>query len=295
MKAVLICPGERPGLAALTESVPLSNIPVLGKTPVEYWLEHLATLGAREVLVLATDRPHAVQALVGDGARWGLRVVVQPEHCELTPDEARARYCDRKVDWLPAPHDAVVADYLPGLPEILLFTRYADWFAAVRTWMPRAAAPDRIGVRELKPGVWAGLHTRIAPDAELHAPCWIGENVHVGSGAVIGPNVVIENNSFVAERAEISDSIVGPETFVGAYTEIHASIAWGNTLVNWERDSCLKVPDAYLLCSLESPHPAAALAGTIARISTALAAMLPATRFRDGFSPRLDPTAAENL
>jgi hypothetical protein len=53
MKALLICPDERFGLAALAEWVPLANLSVLGKTLVAYWLEHLATLGAQEVLVLA--------------------------------------------------------------------------------------------------------------------------------------------------------------------------------------------------------------------------------------------------
>ena len=32
------------------------------------------------------------------------------------------------------------------------------------------------------------------------------------------------------------------------------SIAWGSTLVNWESDSCLEVPDEFLLCSLDAPR-----------------------------------------
>ena len=294
MKALLICPGDRPGVAALTEALPLSNVPILGKAALEYWLEHLVTLSAREVLILAADRPDAVRALVGDGARWGLSVCVQAEHYELTADQARVRYCERKADWLPAPRDAVVVNHLPGLPEVPFGSKYADWFAAVRTWLPRAATPDRIGLRELKPGVWAGLHSHIAPDAELRSPCWIGENVQIESGALLGPNAVIENNSVVARHAEIADSIVGPETFVGEYTEIHSSIAWGNMLVNWQRNSCVRVPDPFLLCSLEPPHPSAALAGTIARITSAFAALLPASRVREYFNPAIDPTSAEN-
>ena len=72
--------------------MPLSNVSLLGKTLVEYWLEHLAGLGAQEVLVLAADRPDQVRAGIGDGARWGLRVIVKPDKRERTLDEARARH-----------------------------------------------------------------------------------------------------------------------------------------------------------------------------------------------------------
>src|SRR6185369_3568118 len=108
-----------------------------------------------------------------------------------------------------------------------------------------------------KLGVWAGLRTQIAPTAELHAPCWIGDNVRVGDGAVIGPNVIIESNSFVEPRATIRDSYVGPGTFVGAFTDIEQSIALGNTLVSWKYDSVLKVPDEFLLSSLDPARLAA--------------------------------------
>src|SRR6185312_4412685 len=93
--------------------------------------------------------------------------------------------------WLPRPDDVIFMDRLPQSPEFPLFTSYANWFVALTDWLPRAATPDRIG-RIIKLGVWTGLHTKIAPTAELHAPCWIGDNVRIGDGAVVGPNVVIE-------------------------------------------------------------------------------------------------------
>src|SRR5882672_360768 len=112
MKALLICPGEREPVGALAEMAPLSLIPILGKALIEYWLEHLALRGAKEVCVLATDRPEQVRALVGDGARWGLRIEVYPELRELTPEEAREKYCAAdSTSWLPAPDDARLMDH----------------------------------------------------------------------------------------------------------------------------------------------------------------------------------------
>jgi NDP-sugar pyrophosphorylase family protein len=249
MKTLLICPGNREAVAPLAEACPLSNVPILGKTLIEYWLEHLAQCGATHVCILATDRPQQVRTLVGDGARWGLHVEVLPEVRELAVAEARAKFISRDESaWLPAPDDVHLMDHLPELPERPLFTSYACWFAALQAWMPHAATPDRIGVRQIRPGVWAGLHTQISPDAELHAPSWIGENVHIGPGAVIGPWSVLETGAYVEGEAEIAGSMIGPATFVGKLTEVRHSIAWGSTLVNWKLDSCIKVADAFLLC-----------------------------------------------
>jgi len=267
MKTILICPAERENVAALAESAPLSNLPVFGKSLVEHWLEHLASLGAKEIFILASDRPEKVRAIVGDGARWGIRAEVFPEIRELTPAEARAKY--------QADDDATLIDHLPGAAEFPLFTNYADHFKALREWLPRAATtPDRIGVREIKRGVWAGLHAHISPEAELRAPCWIGENVFVGAHAIVGPDAVLENNSFVESGAEISNSVVGAETFAGEFTEIHDSIALGNTLVNWELGSTIKVSDAFLLCPLANREPVFKSINFFSRFSAVLVLLL---------------------
>jgi len=277
MKALLICPALRGNVAALAESAPLANLALFGRTLVEHWLEHLALRGAREVGILATDRPEQVRAHVGDGARWGLRVAVLPEIRELTPAEARAKYRADRPDgaWLPAPLDTTLMDHLPDAPEYPLFTNYADCFKALQQWLPRAATePDRIGVREIKPGVWAGLHAHISPQATLRAPCWIGENAFVGRDAVVGPAAVVEADAFVEGGAEICRGLVGPETFIGEFTEVHDSIALGNTLVNWRLGSTVKVPDAFLLCSLARSMPVFSFAHCCGRLLAALALVL---------------------
>ena len=262
MKAVLICPGERPAVSALAQSAPLALVPILGKTLLEYWLDHLVDRGLRQVYLLASDRPELIRAWLGDGVRWELKVEVMSEDRELTAAEARAKYrTPGAPDWPAEPGDVTVMDFLPGAPECPLFCNQAGFFATVKNWLPQAAsAPDRVGPRKLKPGVWVGLRSRISPDAELRAPCWIGENVLIGARAIVGPGAILENGVVVAADAEIADSIVGPETYVGELTEVTRSLAWGGTLVNWETGSCTHVPDAFLLCTLNQ-RPLTAKAG----------------------------------
>jgi len=259
MKSLLICPSERQGVAALAEQHPLAILPLLGKTLVDYWLEHLVEHGAKEAVVLSDDRAPQIAAYVEDGARWGLKVAVQHEVTERTVDEARNRYkVADNTPWLGAPDDVIFMDRLPPTPDRPLFTSYAAWFAAGIDWLPHAATPDRVGIRVIKLGVWAGLHTRIAPTAELHAPCWIGDNVYIGDGAIVGPNVIVEERAFIEPRAIVRDSHIGPNTFIGAHADVEHSIALGSTLINWKYDSVLKVPDEFLLCSLDQPQGAVA-------------------------------------
>ena len=251
MKALLICPADHAEVVALTEATPLSNLSVFGKSLVEHWLLHLLTRGATKVWLLTSDRPEQLRSLVGDGARWGLRTIVCPEVRELTPAEARAKYRDDDdTGWLPAPFDITVMNHLPGLPQFPLVASYADCFSAWQAWLPQALTPDRIGVREIKPNVWVGLRAQVSPEANLCAPCWIGDRAFIGPGTIIGPMAVVENDSFIERGAQVSNSVISPETFVGEFVEVRNSIALGGTLVNWKRSSCVKVSDTFLLGSL---------------------------------------------
>ncbi len=252
MKAILICPGYRPAVAPLAEAAPLAALPLLGESLLVYWLVHLASLGATEVTVLACDRPAAIRQIAGAGSRWGLRLTVAAEMHELTVAEARARHGGGD-GWLPAPHDVVLADCLPGRPDTRLFESYGDWFAGIQAWLDRAVTPDRTGMREIAPGIRVGWRSQIPPDAVLVPPCWIGEKVRLDAGVTLGPNTVIEDRAVIGSGAEVVRSVVGPETLVGDHTAVIDSLASGDTLINWRDGSCLRVPDEFLLCSLRRP------------------------------------------
>lgn len=282
MKTLLICPAIRPAVPQLSEAHPLATVPILGECLVNHWIEHVAALGARHVIIHSADRAAAVQAAVGDGKRWGVRIEVIPAPLELSPVEATARYqAEGKTGWLPAPHDIVVMSHLPGCPEGPLFDSYASWFAAVIAWMPRALTPARVRVSEIRPGIWVGRRARISPKAELVAPCWIGDQAYVGARAVVGPGTIVEERAVVEAGARVALSHVARDTFIGRMTSVANSLAIGSTLVNWQTDSLLHVPDPFLLCSLARPAGAnapgwrATARTAVHRVGSALVPMLP--------------------
>lgn len=253
MKTILICPAVRPSVPQLSESIPLAAYPMLGECLVNFWLEHVAALGAQEIIVIAADRPELVRVAVGDGRRWGVRVEFVAVETEPTVAEAEAMYAHDSVGagaWLPAPHRVVVMNHLPGCDDLPLFDSYASWFVALQMWMPRALTPARVRMLELRPGVWAGSGASISASAQLHAPCWIGDHVTIEADTVIGPGAILEEHAVIGAGARITESVIGPNTFVGRLTAVAQSLAAGNLLVNWQSGSALRVPDAFLLCSL---------------------------------------------
>ena len=154
----------------------------------------------------------------------------------------------------PSANLIAVLDHFPGKADYPLFASYQHWFSGLRQWIPSALTVDRVGTNEVRPGVWMGCHSHVSPAAVLRPPCWIGQYVFVGARAVIGPGAVIEDGSFVEPAAELAESWVGAETFVGQFARITNSLAWGNTLINRLTGSAVQVADPFLLCALRRPR-----------------------------------------
>jgi carbonic anhydrase/acetyltransferase-like protein (isoleucine patch superfamily) len=258
MKTLLICPSKRPAVPHLAEFGPLATVPILGDCAVGLWIEHLAAIGAREVVIVAAEGEDKVRGVVGDGARWGVRICVIAANAELSRDEAAERYRPAgEPGWLSEPNDVVLMTHLPCCPQQPLFESYASWFSALVAWMPKALTPARVRVKEARPGIWISSRARVSKTAALVPPCWVGDQVTVEAGAIVGSGAILEDRAVVGARALVIQSWVGPDTFVGPMTSVSNSLAWGSTLTDWRTDSSLHVPDSFLLGSLARPSSAA--------------------------------------
>ena len=252
MKALIICPADRKAVAALARRRPLALTPCLGQPVLGRVLAFLASSGAKEITVLAADRPDRIRKFAGRGEAWGVKIEVLPEARELTVAEARAKYQTGAGNWLPAPHDVFLLDRLPQWPDRPLWDSYAGWQQVLLAGLPQAAQ-EKVGMREVSPGVYLGLRTKVAESVRLNAPCWIGANVWLGPRVMIGPEAIVEDDVYVDTGAEISQSIIGPKTYVGSLTEVRQSLAWGRDLLNLTNGSVTEVTDHFLLGELGPP------------------------------------------
>jgi len=265
MKAIVICPDRESALPFFSRITPVALAPLLGLSLLSQALTALAEAGAKEVTILAADRPEQIRRAVGRGERWGIAANVVAESRELSVEEARAKYRPTDVaGWLPQPHDVLVANgaSISGQSPLI---NGRDWFAALRKSLPRARE-QRVGVREIEPGVWVGLRARIEEGVRFEAPCWIGEGAWVRAGARIGPGAYIEDEVMIDHDAVVSESWIAPRTYVGALTQVHGSLAWGSGLFNYDSDSFLDVPDAFLLSELRSSHKVSSCGSIFGRL-----------------------------
>jgi hypothetical protein len=267
MNALLICPAERPGMENLVKAAPLAALPMFGQSLVEHWLDEMSRRQAKHVRVLAADRPHLIRSFLGDGSRWGFKLEVLPERVELTREEAVAQFASCATDPVTSVENVFTIDHLPGFPKFHLFDDHAALFAALTARLNKVTVADRIGLREIEPGIWIGLRSRIDKSARLHAPCWIGEHVWIGPDTEVGPMAVLEDRALVDRGAWVEQSYVGSDTYVGEFVEMRHSLAWGPHLINWQNGSCLLVPDDFLLSGFKRPKPIRAGSSWLGRVA----------------------------
>ena len=275
MRALLICPGYRSSVEALSREVPLACLRFASTSLVECWLGHLSVLGVTEVIVLATDRPEQVRKLVSDGARWGLSVTVFPERYELTAEEATRQHPPQnEMPWSDHPNRVVLMDHLPGGAPGSLLASYQDWFCSIRSWMATAGDLLAADVREVQPGVFIGARARVSSRATLVAPCWVGHDSKIGAGAVIGPDAVIENHVSIGPHCVVVKGWVGSETLVGTGLLIRESLTLGDRIIHCPSASESRIADPFLLQPLRSRESRPAASGWMGRFLALLLFLL---------------------
>lgn len=79
MKALIFAAGLGERMRPLTDTTPKPLLPVAGKPLIEWHLEKLAACGVREVVVNTSWLAEQFPRHLGDGARWGLRIVYSYE------------------------------------------------------------------------------------------------------------------------------------------------------------------------------------------------------------------------
>lgn len=264
-RVVLICPDQRPVLEELTSGVPLALAVYLGKPLIDHALDGFARKGVTDVLLLVSDRPSEVRSYVGDGSAWGVQIHISPESIELSPADAAVRHASFK-------HDAVLTlDSLPQAPDVPIIRNAETWHQSRIQLLPLLAG-KQIGTREVSPGIWCGMKSRVNGSAVLQSPCWIGPNTMVGAHAVIGPHGYIESDSVIDAYATVENSTVGPRTYLGSMTHLGGSVASGPVLVNWRNASLTLLTDAFLLSRLDPPQEA--LSSPIGRLMALLVLVL---------------------
>ncbi len=248
MKTILICPEHRAASGAFHHLKPLALMPVLGRNLIVLHLQALAAKDAKDVLILASDRPELIREAVGNGAAWGLNIEVLATRGELTAEEATMQYAGRSVC------QVIVVDSIPGV-DGSLWHSYEGTFTKLAELMNEPVHAESLTMKEMGTNIWISTKARIAEGASITGPAWIGPHARIAKGANIGPRTVIEGHAFVDEHVALSDTWVGPSTYIGPAMDIESSFVWGQSITNWRDGALLEVADEFVLNDLSQSAP----------------------------------------
>lgn len=78
--------------------------------------------------------------------------------------------------------------------------------------------------RHLGNGIWAGRDIKLAPNAHLEGPIYLGNSVQVKSGAVIRGPTVIRDYTIIDNEAQVDRSILWRNCYIGERVQISGAV-----------------------------------------------------------------------
>jgi NDP-sugar pyrophosphorylase family protein len=142
MKAMILAAGLGTRLRPITETLPKPLVPVAGRPLIAYVLAQLRAGGVRDVVVNLHHLPEAVRAALGDGSRWGVRILYseEPELLDTGGGVYQARA------WLDEPFLVLNADSIHDVPLADLERFHRDRGGIATLVLRRDAEAERYGL-----------------------------------------------------------------------------------------------------------------------------------------------------
>lgn len=148
-------------------------------------------------------------------------------------------------------HWPLVPDQL-GLPAIevpgLPLQSGQDLLVAISP-MLKGSLPVVVPAAQIEPGIYISRNVVIHPTVVIQGPVYIGEDVYLEKGCRIAAGSVIGKQCRIGHDTTIANSIIGPESWLGAELEctqmvIWRGVAWSN---RWKAE--IEIRDTVLLGS----------------------------------------------
>ena len=149
MKGLILSGGKGTRLRPLTYTSAKQLVPVANKPVLFYGIEAMAEAGIREVGIVVGDTAAEIQAAVGDGSRWGLRVTYIPQDAP----RGLAHAVLISEDFLGAePFVMYLGDNLLNKGIGPFVRQFEAERPAAQILLARVADPQMFGVAELEDG-----------------------------------------------------------------------------------------------------------------------------------------------
>lgn len=80
--------------------------------------------------------------------------------------------------------------------------------------------------------IYSRLNAGISGTATLRGPIYLGRNVRIEDGAVVGPHVIVGDNSVIGKKCEVSDSILWNDVIIEAGVKMSECVVTDGSVVS---------------------------------------------------------------
>jgi hypothetical protein len=123
------------------------------------------------------------------------------------------------------------------------------WLERNLAWLESREDHARLLDQKHPDGGWIGPRARVHPQAKLIPPFWIGAGAQVGARAQVGPGAIVGPRCIVETDAEVRDSVVLDDTFVGPHVGLNRMLADGGVLIDAKRGCRVEIAESFILAS----------------------------------------------
>lgn len=107
----------------------------------------------------------------------------------------------------------------------------------------------RLNSQPIRDGVWVGRNSVIHPAARLVPPIFIGENCRIGRGVDVGPDAVLGANVIVDDDATVRNSTVLDHTYLGRLVNVEYRVVQQEQVIDIYSGEMAKIVDPFLVGS----------------------------------------------
>lgn len=275
MRCLLVCPSSVGYPPVVHARVPAVLLPLVDRPFLQHVVERLAGLGVTELELLLAEHPEAVERLLGDGSRWGLRAHVHLLRDPADPYTRLSLACAPEADQgvllvhgdrLPGP--CFAAEQLLNAPAPVLVrhvdgdtARWSGW-----AWLPpgiAGALPTGLDEAALEahlaslPGATTLDVARLLDVTSMSSLLAANRTVLEGefpglllAGREVEPGVWLSRNVVLHPRARVVAPVhLGENVRVGAGTQVGPHAVVGHDSILDERcrvESAVVAPGSYV-------------------------------------------------
>lgn len=290
MNVLFLCDKAVPELFPLMGELPVAQLPLLGKTIAEYHLELVCAVSEPYKLsVLGGNYQDSLQALLGDGSRWGVELDYKKT---LTPTQdfpLLVLPCDRLSSFdmklflqhlQEHPKQSAVG-LIDGTPAVY-------WIAAQKEWLEVVSGDTgligigmelplgstividsirafydanmgllsgdfwgfNIGAYQEGKALLLASRAQVSPTSQLKGQAYVGTASRIGDNVTLSGQCIVGQHVLVDDHALLEDCVILPNSYVGNWVSIRNAVVSGPLVWRMDTGICLTINERFLLSAL---------------------------------------------